>query len=117
MLISDWSSDVCSSDLASTIPTLWAEHPTAADVEHAFAQFGSDRVVVKRQVGAGAEGQQIFGRGESIAPDWSMDRPAMIQPFQHAIAGEGEYSFVFIDGQFSNALLKSAAHEVGIAHV
>ncbi|MBA4163628.1 MAG: hypothetical protein C0510_03195 [Erythrobacter sp.] len=95
---------------ARTIPTLWVEHPTAADIEHAFAQFGSDRVVVKRQVGAGAEGQQIFGRGESIAPDWSMDRPAMIQPFQHAIASEGEYSFVFIDGQLSHALLKSAAN-------
>lgn len=94
---------------ACTIPTLWAEHPTAADIEDAFAQFGSDRVVVKRQVGAGAEGQQIFRQGEPIAVDWSMDRPAMIQPFQRAIASEGEYSFVFIDGQLSHALLKRAA--------
>lgn len=94
---------------ARTIPTLWAEHPTADEVARAFEQFSSDRVVVKRQVGAGAEGQQIFRRGEPLAPDWRMDRPAMIQPFQPAIRSEGEYSFVFIDGQLSHALLKRAA--------
>lgn len=94
---------------ARTIPTIWVEHPTADDIARAFEQFGSDRVVVKRQVGAGAEGQQIFVRDEPIAPDWGMDRPAMIQPFQPAIRSEGEYSFVFIDGELSHALLKRAA--------
>ena len=32
----------------------------------------------------------------------------MVQPFQSAIQTEGEYSFIFIDGDFSHALLKQA---------
>ena len=95
---------------ARTIPTIWVEHPAAGDIARAFGHFGSERVVVKRQVGAGAEGQQIFSRDEPLASDWSMDRPAMIQPFQSAIRSEGEYSFVFIDGELSHALLKHAAN-------
>lgn len=94
---------------ARTIPTLWVESPTAHDITRALDHFGSERVVVKRQVGAGAEGQQTFHRDEPVATGWSMDRPAMIQPFQSAISGEGEYSFVFIDGELSHTLLKRAA--------
>lgn len=33
----------------------------------------------------------------------------MIQPFQPAIQSEGEYSFIFIDGEFSHCTLKQAA--------
>jgi glutathione synthase/RimK-type ligase-like ATP-grasp enzyme len=94
---------------ANTIPTLWLESPTAADIKRAFAEFNADSLVVKRQVGAGAEGQSIFHRRELLDPDWSMDRAAMIQPFQPAIQSEGEYSFIFIDGEFSHCTLKCAA--------
>jgi hypothetical protein len=66
-------------------------------------------VVVKRQVGAGAEGQSIFRRADALDPNWSMSRAAMIQPFQPAIQSEGEYSFVFVDGKFSHCTLKRAA--------
>lgn len=95
---------------ARTIPTLWAERPGIDDIARAFEHFGGESLVVKRQVGAGAEGQQIFHRHEPLAPDWHMDRPAMIQPFQSAIRDEGEHSFIFIDGELSHALLKCAAH-------
>ncbi len=94
---------------ARTIPTLWPDSPTAKDVEDAFDQFGCDKVVVKRRVGAGAEGQSIFTRGDAALAGWAMDRPAMIQPFLPAITGEGEYSFIFIDGELSHCLLKTAA--------
>ena len=39
-----------------------------------------------------------------------MDRPGMIQPFVPSIATEGEYSFLFVDGEFSHALVKRAKH-------
>jgi glutathione synthase/RimK-type ligase-like ATP-grasp enzyme len=93
---------------AQTIPTLWHEAPCADDARAAFAHFGCDRLVVKRQVGAGAEGQELLER-RALAADWRFDRPAMIQPFLPAIATEGEISFIFIDGVFSHALVKRAA--------
>jgi glutathione synthase/RimK-type ligase-like ATP-grasp enzyme len=92
-----------------SIPTLWPEAPVAADIVAAFDHFGTDRVVVKRRVGAGAVGQFSFTRAAPPAPDWRMDQPAMIQPFLPAIQSEGEYSLIFIDGAFSHALIKTAA--------
>ena len=93
---------------AATIPTLWVEHPTASDLNAAFEAFGCDTVVAKRQVGAGAEGQSIHRQGE-VPDGWAMAHPAMIQPFLPQIAGEGEISFLFIDGAFSHALVKRPA--------
>ncbi|TNE63091.1 MAG: hypothetical protein EP335_10605 [Alphaproteobacteria bacterium] len=88
------------------IPTVWADRATPEVVAAAFNRFGCDSMVAKRQVGAGAEGQHRLKRGEAV-PD--MPEPMMLQPFMPAIVAEGEYSFVFIGGMFSHALLKVAA--------
>jgi glutathione synthase/RimK-type ligase-like ATP-grasp enzyme len=90
------------------IPTLWPEAPGAAEVRAAFDHFGSERVVVKRRVGAGAIGQVSFRRDDPELTGWSMDQAAMIQPFLPAIQREGELSFIFVDGVLSHALVKSA---------
>ena len=94
---------------AATIPTLWRETVTHKGVSEALDVFECDRVVVKRQVGAGAEGQELFRRGALPDPDWSFGAPAMLQPYLAAIAEEGELSFIFVDGEFSHALRKCAA--------
>ena len=94
---------------AVSIPTLWPKAPDARDIIAAFDQFGTDRVIVKRRVGAGAIGQDSFTRGDPRLSGWSMDQPAMIQPFLPAIQREGELSFIFVSGQFSHALIKRAA--------
>jgi glutathione synthase/RimK-type ligase-like ATP-grasp enzyme len=93
---------------AVTIPTLWPEAPDPADIHSAFDHFGCERVVVKRQVGSGAEGQDSFTRGDGAIDRWRMDQPGMIQPFLSAILGEGELSFIFVDGALSHALTKQA---------
>jgi hypothetical protein len=93
---------------AASIPTLWHNDPAAADILAAFDHFGTDRVVVKRRVGAGAVGQFSFTRSEPPAAEWRMGCAAMIQPFLPAIQSEGEYSLIFIDGAFSHALIKTA---------
>ena len=94
---------------APSIPTLWPQAPRPSDIHAAFDHFGCDRVVVKRRVGAGAIGQDSFVRGDPGIDLWSMDQPAMIQPFLAAIQQEGELSFIFIAGELSHALLKRAA--------
>ncbi len=90
------------------IPTLWPEHPTDRDIRNAMAAFDSDDVVLKRQVGGGARAQVRYTHANMPAPGPVMDRPGMIQPFIPSIATEGEYSFLFVDGEFSHALVKRA---------
>lgn len=94
---------------APSIPTLWHDDPGEAEIAAAFDRFATDRVVVKRRVGAGAVGQFSFRRDEPPARGWRMGQAAMIQPFLPAIASEGELSLIFIDGAFSHALVKRAA--------
>lgn len=93
---------------AVTIPTLWPATPTEADLGAAFDHFGCNKLVVKRQVGSGAEGQDCFTRDDPALAGWAMDRPGMIQPFLSSIQGEGEISFIFVDGALSHALTKQA---------
>lgn len=88
-----------------TIPTVWLETPTSAEVAKAFDTLNSDDVVFKRQVGAGAAGQHRLKRGETIPP---FEHNMMAQPFLETIQTDGEYSFIFIDGEFCHALLKTA---------
>ena len=90
------------------IPTLWPEHPAAADIRAAFAEFETGDVILKRQVGGGARAQMRYSRANTPADGVIMDRPGMIQPFVPSIATEGEYSFLFVDGEFSHALVKRA---------
>jgi hypothetical protein len=88
---------------ARLIPTLWLDTPTPQAVGVAFERLGTDRLVLKRQVGAGAAGQHLLHRGGPV-PD--MPLAMMAQPYLPAIETEGEMSFVFIDGDLSHALVK-----------
>lgn len=92
-----------------TVPTAWLEDAARGDILAAMEAFEADRVVVKRQVGAGGLGQHSFTRGTLPAANWRMGRPCMIQPFLPSVIEEGEYTFVFIDGEFSHGVLKRAA--------
>lgn len=90
---------------ARLIPTLWIDEVNEKRATDAFAQLGSDDLVFKRQVGAGADGQY---RLSPDSPLPNMPHAMMVQPFLPQIQEEGEYSFVFIDGLFCHALLKTA---------
>lgn len=91
---------------ARLIPTLWLDHADDTATRAAFDTLGTDDLVLKRQVGAGADGQHRLKRG---APIPAMPHPMMAQPFLSAILDEGEISFIFIDGDLSHALVKRAA--------
>ncbi len=94
---------------APTVPTWWHDDPGRAEVEEALQRFATDRLVVKRQVGAGGLGQHSFTRDTLPDADWQMGRAAMIQPFLPNILTEGEYTFVFIGGDFSHGVRKRPA--------
>ncbi|NVE94502.1 ATP-grasp domain-containing protein [Altererythrobacter lutimaris] len=92
-----------------TVPTHWVDNAKADDIRQAQRHFSSDRIVAKRQIGAGAEGQFLFGGDNPIPEGWKAERPMMLQPFLPSIQSEGEYSFIFIDGEPSHVLNKRAA--------
>lgn len=94
---------------AATIPTQWHERVTREDLSSAFTRFDTDRLVVKRQVGANAEGQHVFSAADTFPLNWSLEMPVMVQPFLPAIGETGEISFLFIDGQFCHAVIKRPA--------
>jgi glutathione synthase/RimK-type ligase-like ATP-grasp enzyme len=93
----------------ATIPTLLLDNPGRAEILAAFDHFACDRVVVKRRVGAGAEGQFDFTRDAPPDADWRMGHAALVQPFIPGIVAEGEHSLIFIDGAFSHGLIKRPA--------
>ncbi|MDX1292626.1 MAG: hypothetical protein R3265_07440 [Hyphomonas sp.] len=96
-------------DLASRgarlIPTLWIDEMTDALYQSAFAELGETKLVFKRQVGAGASGQHLLNAGD---PRPDMPHAMMVQPFLPTIQSEGEFSFIFIEGALSHALVKRA---------
>lgn len=92
-----------------TIPTIWSDRPGAHTLRRAFETFSTDRLVVKKRTGAGAEGQEILSRGQTDLDRWVFAGPAMIQPFLDDITVGGELSLIFIDGEYSHAVLKQPA--------
>jgi glutathione synthase/RimK-type ligase-like ATP-grasp enzyme len=88
-----------------------AESPTLAAV---LAEEGWDEVVIKPAVSASATDTWRIARAQ--VADWE-DRfrgmvrrgPALIQPFVAEVTREGEWSLVFIGGEFSHAVLKRPA--------
>lgn len=91
---------------AKLIPTLWLNDANETTAREAFETLGSDDLVFKRQVGAGASGQHRLKSGDPIP---HMPHSMMVQPFLPQIIEEGELSFIFIDGELSHALIKRAA--------
>lgn len=94
---------------AATVPTLWRYDVSRYELEEAFDHFDCERLVVKRQVGAGALDQELIDHKAMPGPLWRYGHRAMIQPYLPAISKEGELSFIFIDGELSHALRKLPA--------
>lgn len=75
---------------------------------------GWSRFVVKPAVGTGASDVSLVSRGdigatlEQLSEAGSL-RDYLVQPMVESVVTEGEWSFVFVAGQFSHALLKKPA--------
>ncbi|WP_300542691.1 hypothetical protein [Maricaulis sp.] len=96
---------------APTIPTVWAGRADADTISGAFETLGTDDIVVKPVLGAGAWRQARVRRGEILPPaDRLPPAEAMIQPFLPAVAEEGEYAFLFFGRDFSHCARKVPAN-------
>lgn len=89
---------------AAVTPTLYAERLTPEALQDAARSFGTDRLVAKPRVSAGAWQTVRWSAGLSL--DGAPTGPAMIQPYLPAIETEGEISLIFLGGSFSHAIRK-----------
>lgn len=90
------------------VPTMISAALTANDIADAALKFGSDELVIKPPISGGADGTFRLQKDQPL-PEEIAGKPMLIQPFQPAIAEEGEYSLFHFAGTFSHAILKRPA--------
>ncbi|HEX8840047.1 MAG TPA: hypothetical protein VF750_06225, partial [Sphingomicrobium sp.] len=88
-----------------TVPTLAVESCCDADIEEARRRFGSESLVIKPPVSAGASGTHLL-RAKDDLPDESKRQPMIIQPLIEEIGKTGEFSLLLFDSELSHAVLK-----------
>jgi glutathione synthase/RimK-type ligase-like ATP-grasp enzyme len=93
------------------VPTAHRERGAPADLAGLLDERGWSEVVVKPSVSASAFRTRRIGRGEAPAAQADLDEllassGVLIQPFMTEIQSGGEWSLIFLGGDFSHAVLK-----------
>lgn len=88
-------------------PTVTVPAATPEAITAAFDMLGTDEIVVKPRVGAGAWRQARIRRTAPLPPPGELPPgAALIQPFLPAVAEEGELSVLVFGGTVSHSLIK-----------
>ena len=98
------------------VPTAWLERGSSVDLGRLLRDRGWPEAVVKPAVSASAfktwrvSAQEAAG-GDAPRPlsELTAQGDVLVQPFVKEIEREGEWSFVFLGGEFSHAVLKRPA--------
>lgn len=98
-----------------TIPTLWRDRLAPGELSSLLDELGTESMVVKQVVGAGAIGSWYVTRSDigglrAEVEAHYRDRALMAQAFVESVRTEGEYSLIFIGGELSHTLLKTPKH-------
>lgn len=94
------------------VPTVFFESPTAKKLSQLYERFGTDEIVLKPAISASAEDTfrisraGFDGRVQPLSRAFQ-GREAMVQPFMPAVIEEGEYSVIFLGGEYSHTILKT----------
>jgi len=96
---------------AAIVPSIWFDDIDAAQIPQWFGMLGSDKLVIKPDIGGNALDTYVLENPVSIelASELSRtfkERPFLVQPFAANIQSEGEYSLFFFNGEYSHTILK-----------
>lgn len=95
----------------SVVPTSWVAQGRRANLDELLAVRGWSDAVVKPVVSAGAFRTSRVKAGDpagqAALEEVLAHSGAMVQAYLPEIAAEGEWSFVFLGGEFSHAVLKT----------
>lgn len=94
------------------VPTELVERGASCDLAAAGHHLGSERLVIKPEVGAGSRGARVFGIEDAAAAHAHLAAltatgAALVQPYVASVDGYGERSLVWIDGALSHAIRKT----------
>jgi glutathione synthase/RimK-type ligase-like ATP-grasp enzyme len=97
-----------------TVPTVILEAGTPDGIEAVMTRHGWRAVVMKPEFGASAHDTRLVtdrtvAEATAALGIGEIRRPLMIQPFVEEIQSRGEWSLVFIDSEFTHAVLKRPA--------
>lgn len=100
---------------ARVVPTEWVQRGERPELARRMSARGWSEIVFKPALSANAArthrvSLETAAAHDAIAAEALKTGDLMIQQFMPAVAGQGEWSFVFFDGVFSHALRKVAAH-------
>ena len=92
---------------APVIGTVTVDCVSESAVQKAFEELETDKIVIKPQIGAGAWRQVLYEKGAPFpSKDELPPEAAMIQTYLPKVVEEGEFSFLYFDGQFSHGVIK-----------
>jgi glutathione synthase/RimK-type ligase-like ATP-grasp enzyme len=95
------------------VPTVWLEQGSTFDADAVFEAIGQDKLIVKPRVSGAAKNTLAIERSE--AGDYTerinallQEEAFLAQPFLEQIKTQGEWSFIFFNGEYSHTVLKTA---------
>ncbi len=97
------------------VPTVWLDRGLEpGTLSDRVAEVGGEEVVLKPVVGAGSDDTLRIPLAEAPARekealDLFRGRPLQLQPFLPVVVEEGEFSLIYLGGEFSHAILKTPA--------
>lgn len=89
----------------AVVPTVTLRRPVGPEIQRVMEEQSWVRAVVKPAVSATAHRTYVIDRDDGDLPLPLADE-VLLQPFVDEIVTEGEWSLVFIDGEYSHAVLK-----------
>ncbi len=95
------------------VPTQLLPRSQPVALETYFTRFGTEKIIVKPSVSGGAKNTLVVKRIDvpTVLPtiqNLLADEDYLVQPFMPQVQQEGEWSFLFFNGQYSHTVLKSA---------
>jgi glutathione synthase/RimK-type ligase-like ATP-grasp enzyme len=95
------------------VPTVWLEQGSTFDADATFEAIGQDKLIVKPRVSGAAKNTLAIERSE--AGNYTerinallQEEAFLAQPFLEQIKTQGEWSFIFFNGEYSHTVLKTA---------
>jgi hypothetical protein len=94
-----------------TVPTVWLSRDSSADLPLLLAERGWDEAVIKPIISADAFETWMTDSGSRMRDQERLLRllrggDVMLQPVMRQVQSEGEWSFVFVAGEYSHSVLK-----------
>ncbi|QNH62514.1 ATP-grasp domain-containing protein [Hymenobacter sediminicola] len=94
------------------VPTRWLVQGSAFQADELFETLGCERLVMKPSVSGGAKNTFELTRTEAVrrTPELTellRHEDFLVQPFQPQIQEQGEWSLIYLGGEYSHCVLKT----------